>query len=560
MILMTCLFVVLMIPAAYAIDVTVADSKDWVDVYSVLLHGTLEGDSRVTFLNSESMTGFVRTVSEQAPLIVYESSDSPYINNLADKLEAAGYDVIEEQESDSFNLDLDPRNGRYFVMSEDYYRISVSIAPVAIKENRWVLVANADTIDEIADRLEDADSVVAVGNFRRDLLSRIEGSFDEWITYDSIFVESQELAKRYGDTSNIVLADGFSLEAEFFAAETPVLLTGSNRVIEDTLEWVSDNDVRNVVVIGNKLAVVGEQIREQSNESIGVFIKFGQSDTQNSGRIYALTMFPLPQPLLGLTVQRAIYDPEARQLVAYIENIGNIGLYETTTISIKNGETEIGSASDDGIIYIGTGEVLAQVYDIDLPFEDLTDDTVVEFFTSFGLSPAELDSFLTMENRYGPPFTIPLTIDTIDSAELAFELIDVAYYTSLNRVGVTVLNNGTETVHYNIKIRDLIVNGLEEELFKQDSVRAGEEKITYLPVSLDEIDQLENEEFVIDIVYGSSPQNLLNRISETRPFETRAGGLLSALAIGGTGAAIGGLVALLLVAALAMFLYVRSQR
>ena len=553
------LSVLLVSSTVAAVDVNVANSRDWVDVYSVQLHSALQGE-RVTFLNSESMTGLLRTVTDNAELVVYESNDRPYNRNLAPKLQSAGYTVLDDVRSDSFNLELDPRNGRYFVMSEDYYRISVAVAPAAIAENRWVLVANAQTIDEIAERLEGAESVVAVGSFRRDLLTQIQHTFDDWITEDSIFLESQQLAERSGDTSRIILADGFSLEAEFFNARTPVLIVGFNRVVDQTFDWIEDNNVQSVVVIGNRLAVVGEQIRERSDRRIGVFIKFGQSDTQNTGRIYALTMFPLPQPLLGLTVQRAIYDPELRQIIAYFENIGNIGLYETTTISVKNGDTEIVAVSDDDIIYLGTGEVLAKRYDVDISIDQIGDDTVAEFFTSFGLSPGELDTFLTMENRYGPPFTIPLIIANIDAGDVELELIDAAYYTRLGRVGVTVANNGTETAYYNVKVQRLIVNGLEQELFATGSVRPGEERTTYMPVRLDEIDLEENDAFNIDIVYGSSQDNLLFRIVEQRPFVTRAGGLLDGFALGTAGAAVIGLIVLLLLAAVGMVLYIKGRR
>ena len=557
-ILSTFLFAVLFVTSVSAVEVSVANSRDWVDVYSVQLHGALNGD-RVTFLNSESMTGLLRTVSDSADLTVYESQDRPFNRNLAPKLESAGYTVLEDVRGDSFNLELDPQNGRYFVISEDYYRISVAVAPIAIEENRWVLIANADRIDEIAERLENAESVVAVGSFRRDLLARIQGSFDEWISEDSIFVESQMLVERSQDTSRLILSDGFSLEAEFFNAETPVLLVGYNRVTDQTYAWIQENDVRNIVVIGNRLAVVGEQIRERSNRQIGVFIKFGQSDTQNTGRIYALTMFPLPQPLLGLTVQRAIYDPELRQLIAYFENIGNIGLYETTTVSVKNGDTEIGVASDDEIIYIGTGEVLPKRYDMDIPVDEIDDDTMAEFFTSFGLSPGELDTFLTMEGRFGPPFSVPLVIASIETGDARLELVDAAYYTRLNRVGVTLHNNGTEDVHYNVRIRRIIVNGLEEDLFASDVVRAGETKTTYLPVRLDEVDLQENTVLDIDIVYGLSPDALFSRIVEQVPFTTRAGGF-AGLAIGAGGAAVIGLIAVLLIAALGMFFYIRGRK
>lgn len=548
------------VPMAHALDVTVADSKDWTDVYSVMLHGALQGNTRVTFLNSETMTGFVRTVSQQAPVQVFESSTSPYIAGFAQKLRAAGYNVTNVTTSPSFNLALDPQNGRYIVISQDYYRIAAAVAPIAIKENRWVLIVNENNVDQVAARLKNANNVLAVGSFRRDLLQKIQPSFTDWIHNDSIFIESQELADRYGETQDVILADGFSLESEFFTAQAPVLLSGYNKIVDQTYTWMNTHGVKNVIIVGNKLAVVGQQIRQQSNDSIAIFIKFGQSDAQDTGKIYALTMFPLPQPLLGLTVQKAIYDPQAHQLIAYFKNIGNIGLYETTTVSVKNGNTEIGSGSDKTIPYLGVGEVYAERFNVTLPIDQINSSTNAEFYTSYGLSPNQLDSFLTMENKYGPPFTLPLTVQTVNESGAKLVLEDVTYYTRLDRVGVTVLNNGTKTVYYDAKIRQIVVNGLPEDLFKSDSVAPGQTKTTYLPAQLDQIDLQDNTKFNVDIVYGTDPSNELERISETRNFTTSSGGVLSGLAISGVGAAIGGLVVLLLIAAIGMFIYIRTRK
>ncbi|MFT4307897.1 MAG: hypothetical protein ACMXYM_00815 [Candidatus Woesearchaeota archaeon] len=549
----------LILPAVTADTIAVSDSREWTDVYSVLLHSTMN-DGRAVFLNSETLTGLLRTVSERATIEVYESSERPFVRNTAQKLRSAGYTVADDTRSASFNLDLDPQNGRYFVISEDYYRIGVAVAPIAVAEDRWVLIANDRNIDEIAQRLEGAQSVVAVGSFRRDLLSRIEGTFDEWIREDSVFAESQILADRYDSHSNIILADGFSIESEFFTAKSPVIIVGYNRVSEQTYEWILSRDVRSVVVIGNRLAVVGEQIRERSERRIGVFIKFGQSDTQASGRIYALTMFPLPQPLLGLTIQRAVYDPSTEELIAFFENIGNIGLYETTTISVKTGDEEVAAVSDDEINYLGTGEVFAKRYPVSIPIDRIDDSTVAEFFTSFGLTPSELDTFLTMENRFGPPFTIPLTVETVDAGDVSLELVEAAYYPRLGRVGVTIKNTGSEQAHYNVRVQQILVNGLPTDLFSQDRIRAGEEKTTYLPVRLDEIDMQENDVLSIDILYGASQDALLLRITEDVPFQTKSGGLLAGLVTGGAGAAVAGLIALLVIAALGMFFYVKTRR
>ena len=504
--------------------VHVANSENWQDVYSVLLSSSLESDKAI-FLNSESITSITRTISTDFDLNIYESSKNPHIKNLKGQLSSSGYVILNDKKTSNFNLELDPQNGKYLVMSEDNPRISISLGALAVKEGYWVLIVTEDSVGEIVNRLSDASEVIAVGNFRRDYLEEIQPYFKEWINNNDLFEDSKDIAVKVGMAKNIVLADGSFLETEFFSTGNPVLLSGPNKVLDDIFIFLQENRVENVVVVGNQLAVVGEQIRTKSNKEISVFIKYGQGDAYNTGKIYALTTFPLPQPLIAITVEKATYNPSGEEVIIYFKNLGNTGVYELTTFSVKNENQEIGSASDKEVLYLGAQELLPVRYDVSLPVDELTDETFVEFYTSFGLYPSQLDTFLTTEGEYGPPFQTKLLVEDVGDDSSILEIVDVAYYTNLKRVGVKVLNNGTSDVYYTVKIQDLIVNGLPENLFKQDMVKAGQEKTTYIPIKLDKIDIEENTEFKLSLTYGSSPELLLKSIKEDIPFKVLAGGL-----------------------------------
>lgn len=532
-ILMLALLLCLMIPSALAADVSVVNSEDWSDVFSVLLAKSLEGE-RAFFLNSDTIVSLTKVLSQTDTLYVYES-DEPFIRGLDRQLSSVGYDASLEASSDSFNLDLDPQNGRYYVIARDNPRISLSLASLAVKDNAWVFIVDEDNVAEVSARLEDADSVIAVGPFRRDLLEEIEPYFTRYINNDDIFQDSQDLAEIYGFENSVVLADGSLLEIEFFASKTPVLLSGYNLILDKTYDFLVENDVKSVVVVGNELAVIGEQIRSKSDKRISVFVKFGQSDTSASGKVYALTMFPLPTPRLALTVERAVYDAKEEQLVASYTNLGNAGIYQLTSLVIKDGEgNELGTASNPEVVYIGAGENIAIPFDIELPVESLDEDTIVEFYTSFGLYPSGLDIFLTMKDSFGPPFQLPLSLAEIGDDPSDIVVDDVAYYPGLKRVGVTVTNNGDNEVFYNVKVNGLIVNGLEENLFKKDSIAPLKTKTTYIPVELDKVDIQENTEFDLTVTYGNNEDFLFKNLNLKYPFKT-AGGMLTGLVAGFTG-------------------------
>ena len=536
-----------------AADTAVVNSRDWVDVYSVLLSEAQDGN-RAFFLNSDITTSLTKIMAKTDIVQVYEPDDS-FTNNLHRQLSSVGYDARDFSTSDSLNLDLDPQLGRYYVISRDNPRISISLAPLAVKEQAWVLVVDEDNIDAVVTRLESANDVIAVGNFRRDLLQELEPVITEEIRNNDVFADSQELATRFGIDRNVVLADGSFLETEFFVANNPVLLSGYNRILDQTYDYLIDEEVQSVVIVGNELSVIGEQIRERSDKEISVFVKFGQSDTVNSGRVYALTMFPLPKPRLALTVTSAKYDPENRQVIATFENLGNAGIYKLTSINVVDEEGEtIADASSDEVVYIAAGEVLPLIYNVTIPPGALESSTV-EFFTSFGLYPAELDTFLTMQNQFGPPFSVPLTLADFEADPSKISIVDVAYYTNLKRVGVTIQNEGENLVYYNVKINGLIVNGLEQDFFKQDSIRAGEEKTTYISATLDDIDLEENQEFSVALNYGQDEDLLLNNVNVKYPFQTTSTGIFAGLAtgLGGTGSIVVLVIVILVVVGIVFY-------
>ena len=548
--------------SASAVEVAVANSEDWVEVYSVLLHASLN-KQKAYFVNADAVQPLTKVLSLDTDILMYESSDSPYIQNLNAQMSSLGYNVETQSVGSDMNVDLAPDVDTYYVVSRDNPRITLSLASLAVRQNAWVFIVDENNVNDVVASLTGATTVIGVGNFGRDVLDQLEPSFTRRINNNDLFKDSQAIAKEFGDISNVVLADGAFLESEFFTTGNPVLLSGSNKVLDDTISFFKDNNVQSVVIVGNQLSVVGEQIRTNTNKQVSVFVKFGQSDISNTGRVYALTLFPLPQPQLGLTVQKVVYNPVTKELIAWFNNLGNTGIYELTTLSVKNGDDEVGTASFPDVVFIGAGELLPVTFPIELPVEELNDDTLVEFYTSYGLYPSQLDTFLTMTNQFGPPFSIGLTVEEIGEDDSLLSVEDVAYYSGLKRMGVTVINNGTARVYYTTKINGLIVNGLEEDLFKEDYVEAGQVRTTYMPVELDEVDLEENREVSLLVTYGSQEDLLLKTIQDDYPFKVVAGNALTGLVTGvfGENASVGVVVVVIVVViALVVLIVVLRKR
>lgn len=490
--------------------VYLADSKDWKDVFSIMLYSSQQGQSGV-FLNSESIASVIKLLPIDQEVVVFESSSSPLIANVEGQLSSAGYEVSTREKAESFNLLLAPEGVTYYLIAEENYKMAASLASLAANRGGWVFIINSDNVDEVVSRLGSGTSVVAVGNFRRDVLSEIRPFVTEWINNNNVYLDSQDLAKRFENLDTIILTDGTSLEAEFFNTKNAVLLTGTNKMLDESYAFISESGVKSVVLVGNRLSVVGEQIRSRSNKRISVFVKFGYGNTAEGGRVYALSMFPLPQPTLALTVSRVVYDPATQELMVFFRNVGNGGIYELTTLTIKNPDgTELGSASDKEVIFLGAGETLPVIYTnsdgnkLALPIEMITEETRVEFYTSFGAEPTELDAFLTMQNQYGPPFSIGLEIGATNDENLYLNVTDVSYYQNLKRLGVEMENPTDKTLFYSVKIQRLVTNGIPQDYFTEGDIAPGKTKIAYMPAVLDEVDLEENKVFDVTVLYGAS--------------------------------------------------------
>lgn len=509
-----------------------ADSKDWKDVFSVMLYASQQGQTGV-FLNSESIASVIKLLPADQRVEIFESSSSPLIANVEGQLTSAGYDAATREKADNLNILLAPEGVTYYLVAEENYKMAASLASVAANKGGWVFIINSENVDEVVQKLEGGTSVIAVGNFRRDVLSEIRPLVTQWINNNNVYKDSQDLAKRFDSLETIILTDGTALEAEFFSTKNAVLLTGTNKMLDDTYAFMSENGVKSVVLIGNKLSVVGEQIRSRSNKRISVFVKFGYGNTAEGGRVYALSMFPLPQPTLALTVTRAVYDPALKEMMVFFRNVGSGGIYELTTLTIKNPDgTELGSASDKEVTFLGAGETLPITYSnsdgnrLNIPVDQITENTSVEFYTSFGEEPTELDAFLTMQNKYGPPFSIKLEIGTKNEDNLQLNITDVSYYQDLKRLGVTMENPTDKTIFYSVKIQRLITNGIDQDYYTEGDIAPGKTKTAYISAVLDQVDLEENNVFDITVLYGASSDMkiFVYRPSPLPEFKVKRGG------------------------------------
>ena len=512
---------IMLLPAVHG-EVVVINSKDWKDVYYGVLYANYN-NYPVYFTNSPNPAGLFNVLPKQ-PVILIESNDR-YIPNLESQMRLRGYNIVQKITVTNSYRDLKPEEvNSYYVVEEDFPYLSLPAGALAMANRAWVLIVNDNNVNDIASMLANAQVVVGVGNFKRSIENAISQYFDKRVTGNSKFEISAKLGEEFLKVNRIpqvIITEGNYIEVDLLKGFSPVLLVGTNLLPDEVLDFITSNGIKTVIAIGPQLTYIGEKIREKTNEKVSVLIKFGQSTPGISGEIYALSMFPLPKLELKLNILSAVYDPENKKLMIQFSNEGQTGLYEFTTFRVIKNDEEIASGGDSEAVFIGAGESVWRSYDVLLT--DLTGNITVEFYTSYGESPKNLDSYLTQAGKFGPPFSLPLKISEIKD-QSKIEVLEVKYYKSSKRFGIKVKNTGNVKAVVIIKLLNVKIKGIPTSLSSSAvELEPGEVKEIYIPAELDEIDIQENSQIKIEADYGERKDVIVKSAATMLPVEAVSG-------------------------------------
>jgi len=505
--------------------VVVINSQKWDDVYSGILYAKFNNMSAY-FLTTSNPHGLLKIITDDEIILI--ESKSPFVPNLKSLLENNKYKVTLIEISDSSDLSIDSQN--VYIVGKENFQAALLLAPLAKIENSWVYIVDDNNINKILPKLQ-GKNVIIIGYLKRNIKDALENFKTEEIIEPNKFKLSLSIADRFlqiKPTTQVLIIDGRNMEEEMFFGHSPIILVGPNLLPKETISWLLDKKIKTCVVIGSELTYIGEQIRSQSNKTIGVLIKFGQA-TQGSP-IYALSMFPLPSPELRIEVLSVVYDPITKNLYITFKNSGNVGLFELTSFKILSGTKEIASSGDEKPIFIGSDESFVATYSIIIPPEELANNLTVELFVSYGESQDSLDLYLTNAGKFGPPLTKTLEIKEIKDNSL-LNITKVTYYKNYGRVGVKIINIANISSYFIVKIPSIIVQGVPQNLYSEISFIDKGEKEIFIPVKLDDIDLKENSVVNIILTYGENKEALLKISEAALPLEINSGLLPTGLLV-----------------------------
>jgi hypothetical protein len=514
--------------ANYAVN-----SMEWTDVHAGMQHTYEQGNEEAYFARSSDASGLTTLMPQGDGVNILESTERPFTTNLDSILESKGYSVEDTTEFSDASIEL-AEGENFIVVSESYPSAAVAVRPLAKQLDAWVIVVNDENLEETENIIQDADGdVILAGVFRRDLMNRLEEHSTEKIIEPNKFELSVKLTERYleenPDADRVMITDGTQLENDLMRGDNPIIISGTNLIPEPVDEFLfqdPDHGLETAVMVGNQMTTVGQSISDQNitengeetDRQMDVFVKYGQA-RGDSSQIYALSMFPLPSEDIELEIGEVRYEPEEKNLVVNYRNRGQSKMYALTNMRITNQNEEVESAGDDSPIFISGDSTQTVEYNVNLTPAEY-ENAVVEFSTSYGDTPDNLDTYLTAEGRFSPPVKKEIKVEEIqDKSEV--EIRDITYLTDIQRIKIDVENTGNTTAYFSATVEDLTVRGLEED-FSTDTepVEPGEKESAYIPVELDSVDIEENDEFNVNLRYGESESLKVNSREDTYSFDT----------------------------------------
>lgn len=517
----------------------ITNSGNWKDVYSGMLYANLQGSTGYFLTSPRHATIIHYSIPETADEVqIINSRTNPYAAGFGTILQNNGVDNIVEITTNNANIELLdrlPEIDKFIILDDSYGYNSISVAPLAVLGEYYVLFADRTTIGQITNILDDRDvkEIILYGQVDREVKNAIEDYEPIIINTGDRFDNNIEIVKKYqkeyaeqngAPRKQAILSNGEFIETSLMSGADPVLFIGFSNVPDQVRKYITDSELEVGTLVGNELIGTATFIRRQTG--LSVFVKFGQgSRTPQTtiAQVEDLDRFPIPRYGLSLAIVSAVINTATNNLEITYQNKAPIGTF-LQAVSLQliddNGpftlpqerlgkEPEFVDANDFKTIIYELKDSEGGTIDL------LGNDISALLTTIFGESPKSLEQTL-IANLSVSEVTI------IDSTEM--DILDVSYSESGSKFLVKVKNIGNNTAYATIELLDIYVNG-EYLIFSADSVEKlepGETKVIEVATTMEEEDYSENEIVNVKLLYGEREMALTKIIQRPYPFKFAA--------------------------------------
>ncbi len=496
----------------------IVNSQDWRDVYLVILYAKFKGEDVHYILNLGETDILLKTLPKNETHTIFESARKPVIKNLKQFMRNYGFSIVSETIFNDYNdlqislySDIKNKTKGFIVINLNFGYDAISVFPLAVVEERWVLFYNRNYGDRILNLLknEAEKDVVFYGEFLSQPWKKIPNSYE--VFYDSPFERNKKIVERVWREVDgwVSIADGSYIEKGFLIQGKPILLIrDSPQAITDFLKKLK---VKVVEIIGPENVDFGYQIGDLSNGTIGVVAKIGRTftgDPELRGKFYTLPEKPVDVEIHDLRLEKILWNN--REVILVLKNHGNVKEFFKISALRLIGKEEY-PVTDDKLHVIKPGETVS------IPFYgNFSSLREAEVFIIYGNDKLifRVKNQTTGKYFFSPKF--------YPASELKKPEIEGIFYDdSLEKLWIKVKNPNKRTIWMRAEIHNFTF--LNKSIILSSSTVKIPPGEGYIPISIymDKEDMDVNKNLSILIFYGPSEDILTDSytFSQKKPIK-----------------------------------------
>jgi hypothetical protein len=495
----------------------ISNSRDWRDVYSTMLYGTLTQKPTSFLVSERHGILLLNSITKGQHIWSISSKKNPYVYGYRSLVEGSGYSA-EEFNYDNVNLELAKllKYRNYVVIDDAYGYNAISVAPYAVASRSFVLFADRNNVREIDNLLQDVgvDAMVIYGHVDREVSERFVKYNPEVINFDGDRFENNiAIVKKYQEkqgATQAILTNGEFIEKEIMSGVEPVLFIGTNNVPDVVRTYIQNSDIQIGILIGNELVGTATFIKRQIG--ISVFVKFAQGARAPKGaisQVEALDMYYLPVYILNLEIDSVKYNKLTNQLEVTYRNTQEQAVYFKGTYSLTGSDGSRQTVGDINAVFIDGNSLKTVVYDVEPLAEG---DIIAEVYTIYGESRNSLEKEL--RETFCPSCARQVQIiEIMDNCKIT--VTGLTYDKQANYFYVRTVNQGDVDCFANVELTDVMIAGERNTfaLAEIAEIKAGNTEDLRIKATLEDADIEDNEYIHVKAYYGER-QDRLVRIFE----------------------------------------------
>ncbi|MEM4254383.1 MAG: hypothetical protein QXR48_03305 [Candidatus Woesearchaeota archaeon] len=517
----------MLIPVTEATTVVI-DSQEWIDVYSGMLYARLTGNPSIFFTSKKYITIMPNLLSPGEELIIIESERLPYAANAAGTLRRQGYNpktTIFSRGGYALNLELAKsiNVSKFIIVDPTYGFNAVSVAPYAIATKSYVLFAEDKNIDQVFTylvSLPKIEKIVIYGAVSDTVLKKLSAFSPEIINTGNRYKDNIEILKRYfqinPSTPQAILTSGEFLEQEIIGGE-PIILVGKERVVQNTIDFVKNSNLKTTVLIGNELTGTAKLLKEQTGRP--VFVKLGQGVPMGEAQyqpIKALDMFFLPTLNIQVDLGYIQYNTIEKKLEIVYRNRGVRAFLSGTIGLLVDGKT-VATVGDKDVQTLEKNETKGIRYDVDLSeYISQNKKITADILTIYGESPEIMDRAIAAQ--------IDVRVGSADD-QCELRLGPVSFDERTQRISVGLENPTSSECYAAISLIDVIIEDKKQNInYPGQAYIPPRSRETFkIKQRMTPVDLEDNPTVHVRIVYGEREGLLFKALDAIVPFRKSSG-------------------------------------